>query len=59
VEKLLALKALVPDESNASRRFVLKTPKGTRDYGPKEMAIRERVTDLFYIYELNENYFHF
>ncbi|XP_029816130.1 histidine--tRNA ligase, cytoplasmic [Manacus vitellinus] len=24
-------------------KFVLKTPKGTRDYGPKQMAIRERV----------------
>ncbi|XP_023801628.1 histidine--tRNA ligase, cytoplasmic [Cyanistes caeruleus] len=23
-------------------KFVLKTPKGTRDFGPKEMAIRER-----------------
>ncbi|XP_009976892.1 PREDICTED: histidine--tRNA ligase, cytoplasmic isoform X3 [Tauraco erythrolophus] len=24
-------------------KFVLKTPKGTRDYNPKQMAIRERV----------------
>ncbi|XP_009888975.1 PREDICTED: histidine--tRNA ligase, cytoplasmic isoform X2 [Charadrius vociferus] len=24
-------------------KFVLKTPKGTRDYSPKQMAIRERV----------------
>ncbi|XP_009869831.1 PREDICTED: histidine--tRNA ligase, cytoplasmic [Apaloderma vittatum] len=26
-------------------KFVLKTPKGTRDYSPKQMAIRERVFD--------------
>ncbi|XP_009579141.1 PREDICTED: histidine--tRNA ligase, cytoplasmic isoform X3 [Fulmarus glacialis] len=27
-------------------KFVLKTPKGTRDYSPKQMAIRERVFNV-------------
>ncbi|NP_001383807.1 histidine--tRNA ligase, cytoplasmic isoform 3 [Gallus gallus] len=42
VAKLLEMKAhLGGDEGK--HKFVLKTPKGTRDYGPKQMAIRERV----------------
>nr|XP_021387585.1 histidine--tRNA ligase, cytoplasmic [Lonchura striata domestica] len=41
VAKLLEMKAqLGTDEGK--QKFVLKTPKGTRDFGPKEMAIRER-----------------
>uniref|UniRef100_A0A8C5IMH8 histidine--tRNA ligase n=1 Tax=Junco hyemalis TaxID=40217 RepID=A0A8C5IMH8_JUNHY len=41
VAKLLEMKAqLGTDEGK--HKFVLKTPKGTRDFGPKEMAIRER-----------------
>ncbi|XP_077122250.1 histidine--tRNA ligase, cytoplasmic [Ranitomeya variabilis] len=42
VAKLLELKAkLGPDDGK--HKFVLKTPKGTRDYNPKQMAIREKV----------------
>ncbi|NXD29634.1 SYHC protein, partial [Spelaeornis formosus] len=41
IAKLLEMKAhLGTDEGK--HKFVLKTPKGTRDFGPKEMAIRER-----------------
>ncbi|XP_075066004.1 histidine--tRNA ligase, cytoplasmic [Mixophyes fleayi] len=44
VAKLLELKArLGPDDGK--HKFVLKTPKGTRDYNPKQMAIREKVFD--------------
>ncbi|XP_029439411.1 histidine--tRNA ligase, cytoplasmic-like isoform X1 [Rhinatrema bivittatum] len=42
VAKLIEFKAhLGPSEGK--HKFVLKTPKGTRDYNPKQMAIRERV----------------
>ncbi|XP_065265966.1 histidine--tRNA ligase, cytoplasmic isoform X2 [Emys orbicularis] len=45
VAKLLELKAqLGTDEGK--HKFVLKTPKGTRDYNPKQMAIREKVFDI-------------
>ncbi|XP_009448054.1 histidine--tRNA ligase, cytoplasmic isoform X1 [Pan troglodytes] len=45
VAKLLKLKAqLGPDESK--QKFVLKTPKGTRDYSPRQMAVREKVFDI-------------
>ncbi|XP_058590308.1 histidine--tRNA ligase, cytoplasmic isoform X3 [Neofelis nebulosa] len=45
VAKLLKLKAqLGPDEGK--QKFVLKTPKGTRDYSPRQMAIREKVFDV-------------
>ncbi|XP_038627348.1 histidine--tRNA ligase, cytoplasmic [Tachyglossus aculeatus] len=44
VAKLLELKAkLGPDEGK--QKFVLKTPKGTRDYSPRQMAVREKVFD--------------
>ncbi|EHA99513.1 Histidyl-tRNA synthetase, cytoplasmic [Heterocephalus glaber] len=44
VAKLLKLKAqLGSDESK--QKFVLKTPKGTRDYSPRQMAVREKVFD--------------
>ncbi|KAG8579306.1 hypothetical protein GDO81_010803 [Engystomops pustulosus] len=42
VAKLLALKAQLGPE-DGKHKFVLKTPKGTRDYNPKQMAIREKV----------------
>ncbi|XP_061279686.1 histidine--tRNA ligase, cytoplasmic isoform X2 [Bos javanicus] len=45
VAKLLKLKAqLGPDEGKP--KFVLKTPKGTRDYSPRQMAVREKVFDV-------------
>ncbi|XP_062504487.1 histidine--tRNA ligase, cytoplasmic-like isoform X2 [Corticium candelabrum] len=34
------------EKSTAAHKFVLKTPKGTRDYNPDQMAIRERVFDV-------------
>lgn len=42
VAKLLELKAKLGGD-DGKHQFVLKTPKGTRDYNPKQMAIRERV----------------
>ncbi|KFO08553.1 Histidine--tRNA ligase, cytoplasmic, partial [Balearica regulorum gibbericeps] len=42
VAKLLEMKAQLGGEEG-KHKFVLKTPKGTRDYSPKQMAIRERV----------------
>lgn len=48
VAKLLELKAHIAD---GPQKLVLKTPKGTKDYGPQQMAIREmvfqKVTDCF------------
>ncbi|XP_064481389.1 histidine--tRNA ligase-like isoform X2 [Ornithodoros turicata] len=41
VAKLLQLKALLADDE--PHKFVLKTPKGTKDHGPAEMAMREHV----------------
>jgi len=41
VAKLLELKAQLGDE--APKKFVLKTPKGTRDYNPQQQAVRETV----------------
>ncbi|XP_057313572.1 histidine--tRNA ligase, cytoplasmic-like isoform X2 [Hydractinia symbiolongicarpus] len=43
VNKLLELKKLLGNEPTKNNKFVLKTPKGTKDYGPKQMAIRENV----------------
>ncbi|XP_029656953.2 histidine--tRNA ligase [Octopus sinensis] len=42
VAKLLELKAKLGDESGP-KKFVLKTPKGTRDFSPQQMTIRENV----------------
>uniref|UniRef100_A0A8D0A4P7 histidine--tRNA ligase n=1 Tax=Sander lucioperca TaxID=283035 RepID=A0A8D0A4P7_SANLU len=42
VAKLLQLKAQIGGD-DGKHQFVLKTAKGTRDYNPKQMAIRERV----------------
>ncbi|RKP04079.1 hypothetical protein CXG81DRAFT_23336 [Caulochytrium protostelioides] len=40
-----AAAALSTEAETASSGYVLKVPKGTRDYLPKEMAIRERMFD--------------
>lgn len=42
VSKLLELKAQL-GEDEGPKKFVLKTAKGTRDYDPPQMAIRERM----------------
>ncbi|XP_076641697.1 histidine--tRNA ligase isoform X2 [Halictus rubicundus] len=44
VAKLLELKAQL-GEKNVSSKLILKTPKGTRDYGPEQMAVRLGVLD--------------
>ncbi|KAI0214715.1 Histidine--tRNA ligase, cytoplasmic [Lamellibrachia satsuma] len=44
VAKLLQLKQQLGDDG--SKKFVLKTPKGTRDFNPQKMAIREQVFNL-------------
>lgn len=50
VAKLLAMKAKIGDEPKP-QKFVLKTPKGTRDYNPQQMALRmdvlDKVTSVF------------
>lgn len=44
--QLLALKAKLQDESPAvPQKFTLKTPKGTRDYNPQQMTLRQSVLD--------------
>lgn len=44
--KLKELKAkLAPDETSAAHKFILKTPKGTRDYNPQQMALRSSVLE--------------
>ncbi|XP_039630902.1 histidine--tRNA ligase isoform X1 [Polypterus senegalus] len=45
VAKLLELKAQLGTD-DGKHSFVLKTPKGTRDYNPKQMAIREKVFNI-------------
>ncbi|KAH8314770.1 hypothetical protein KR074_004182 [Drosophila pseudoananassae] len=46
VSRLLALKAkLGGDAAPANQKFTLKTPKGTRDYGPQQMTLRQGVLD--------------
>ncbi|CAJ0932809.1 unnamed protein product, partial [Mesorhabditis belari] len=42
VAKMLELKKKLGEEQKPGK-FVIKCPKGTRDYGPKEMAVREAV----------------
>lgn len=42
VSKLLKLKELLKDESGSKSKFVLKAPKGTRDFTPRQMATREK-----------------
>jgi len=43
VEKLKALKLELGDEPAAGGKLILKTAKGTRDFGPDSMAVRENV----------------
>ncbi|XP_059061956.1 histidine--tRNA ligase, cytoplasmic-like isoform X3 [Achroia grisella] len=43
VKKLLALKKQLTVEDVVPQKFTLKTPKGTRDYNPQQMAIRNNV----------------
>lgn len=43
MEKLKALKLELGDEPASGGKLLLKTPKGTRDYEPNQMAIREKV----------------
>lgn len=47
VAKLLELKKQLSlegeDAANSNQKFTLKTPKGTRDFAPQQMAIRESV----------------
>lgn len=45
VAKLLELKAQLGTENAAPQKFILKTPKGTRDYNPEQMALRLGVLD--------------
>lgn len=39
----MALKAQLNTEDAAPQKFTLKTPKGTRDYNPQQMTIRNNV----------------
>lgn len=46
VAKLLALKAQLGEENGpSSQKLILKTPKGTRDYNPQQMALRMGVLE--------------
>ncbi|ALC41647.1 Aats-his [Drosophila busckii] len=46
VARLLALKAeLGDDAAPTNQKFTLKTPKGTRDYAPQQMTLRQSVLD--------------
>jgi len=43
VQKLLALKAELGEDGGKAGKLTLKTAKGTRDYQPEQMAVRENV----------------
>lgn len=43
--RLLALKAKLGDGPAQPQKFLLKTPKGTRDYSPQHMTLRQGVLD--------------
>lgn len=46
VSRLVALKAKQGgDAPAANQKFTLKTPKGTRDYAPQQMTLRQSVLD--------------
>ncbi|OAD56476.1 Histidine--tRNA ligase, cytoplasmic [Eufriesea mexicana] len=45
ISKLLELKAQLGDKNGTPSKLLLKTPKGTRDYGPEQMALRLAVLD--------------
>lgn len=39
------MKAQLGNKNEVSSKLILKTPKGTRDYGPEQMALRLAVLD--------------
>lgn len=45
------LKAQLGEENGCSHKLILKTPKGTRDYNPEQMALRlgvlEKIISVF------------
>uniref|UniRef100_A0A1A9WVB4 histidine--tRNA ligase n=1 Tax=Glossina brevipalpis TaxID=37001 RepID=A0A1A9WVB4_9MUSC len=45
VSRLLLLKSKLGDEVSQMQKFILKTPKGTRDYAPRQMMLRQTVLD--------------
>ena len=45
VEKLKALKLEMGDAPSPGGKLILKTAKGTRDYEPRMMAVREKVLE--------------
>lgn len=51
VAKLLEMKTRLGEKSHGSTKFVLKTPKGTRDYNPDQMTLRlgvlEKIISVF------------
>ncbi|KYQ57042.1 Histidyl-tRNA synthetase, cytoplasmic, partial [Trachymyrmex zeteki] len=51
VAKLLDLKAQLGEENGCPHKLILKTPKGTRDYNPEQMALRlgvlEKIISVF------------
>lgn len=51
VSKLLELKAKLGEDNVGSQKLLLKTPKGTRDYNPEQMALRlsvqEKIISIF------------
>jgi len=42
---LLDLKAQLGEENGYPHKSILKTPKGTRDYNPEQMALRLEVLE--------------
>lgn len=42
---MLELKGQLADGDGGPHKFILKTPKGTRDYNPEQMALRLGVLD--------------
>ncbi|XP_044749899.1 histidine--tRNA ligase isoform X2 [Coccinella septempunctata] len=54
ITKLLELKAQISDPKNARQKFTIKTPKGSRDFSPEQMALRSYVLGrVEYIFEKN------
>ncbi|XP_018048007.1 PREDICTED: histidine--tRNA ligase, cytoplasmic isoform X2 [Atta colombica] len=51
IAKLLDLKAELGEENGCPHKLILKTPKGTRDYNPEQMALRlgvlEKIISVF------------
>lgn len=48
---MLDLKAQLGEENGCPHKLILKTPKGTRDYNPEQMALRlgvlEKIISVF------------